>query len=378
MYNSSYLIQTKLHHVDIYYKYYLHLQTMKTKIKQSHRLYQYFLVSVVLSTSNLLITTSGGIAQIDSTEKNKANDLVVKSTSINFINNSQNINAVTPQQNSSISPLTTPKYAQSSEKDQPTPNKDQYNLFNPTPRKLWREFSTGRPDKTENPFTIDAGRFSVEADLFVYTQNIDRASDTLTESASYLVPNLKVGLTNNIDLQVSAGLFNVVKTKVGNQPTQTLSGFGDTTVKLKVNLWGNDGGKTAFGIVPFMKIPTNQNGIGNDSIEGGLILPLAINLSDTWDVGLQTEFDLTKDSSNTKYNVSFANSVSFGHKLSDKWSTYFELYTNTGAEKGFAATFDTGLKYLLTEDIQLDAGVNLGLTEAADAFQPFVGMSIRF
>jgi Putative MetA-pathway of phenol degradation len=346
---------------------------MKTQYLQT--LSRYFLTFIALSIGSLLTTTISSNAQtpIPSIENNQVNDLAVKSNSTNLNNINQEINSTSPQQNSSI----TPRYAQSAEKDQPAPNKNQYNLFNPTPRKLWREFSTGRPDKTENPFTIDAGRFSVEADLFVYTQNIDRANDTFTESYNYLVPNLKVGLTNNIDLQVATGLFNVVKAKVGNQ-TQTVSGLGDTTVKLKVNLWGNDGGQTAFGIVPFMKIPTNQNGLGNDSIEGGLILPLAINLSDTWDVGLQTEFDLNKDSSNTKYNVSFANSVSFGHKLSDKWSTYFELYTKTGAEKGFAATFDTGLKYLLTEDIQLDAGFNLGLTEAADAFQPFVGMSIRF
>jgi Putative MetA-pathway of phenol degradation len=342
------------------------------KIQYLLRLSQYFLTSIFLSTGSLLFNAVSSTAQtpISSTESNQVNNLAVKSNPIDL--NKINQDTSSSSQNSSI----TPKYAQSTEKDQPA-DKNQYNLFNPTPRKLWREFSTGRPDKTENPFTIDAGRFSVEADLFVYTQNIDRANDTLTESYNYLVPNLKVGLTNNIDLQVATGLFNVVKTKVGNQ-TQTVSGLGDTTVKLKVNLWGNDGGKTAFGIVPFMKIPTNQNGLGNDSIEGGLILPLAINLSDTWDVGIQTEFDLNKDSNNTKYNVSFANSVSFGHKLSDKWSTYFELYTNTGAEKGFAATFDTGLKYLLTEDIQLDAGINLGLTEATDAFQPFVGMSLRF
>ena len=54
------------------------------------------------------------------------------------------------------------------------------------------------------------------------------------------------------------------------------------------------------------------------------------------------------------------------------------MYTNTGAERGFAATFDTGLKYLSAENVQLDAGVNIGLTEAAEAIQPFLGLSVRF
>ncbi|WP_420371229.1 hypothetical protein [Fischerella thermalis] len=28
--------------------------------------------------------------------------------------------------------------------------------------------------------------------------------------------------------------------------------------------------------------------------------------------------------------------------------------------------------------MQLDAGVNIGLTQAADDFQPFIGLSVRF
>ncbi|CAN1722741.1 exported protein of unknown function [Hyphomicrobium sp. 1Nfss2.1] len=35
--------------------------------------------------------------------------------------------------------------------------KAQHNLFNPTPRALMREMTTGRPDSTEVPLTVDAG-----------------------------------------------------------------------------------------------------------------------------------------------------------------------------------------------------------------------------
>ena len=252
------------------------------------------------------------------------------------------------------------------------------NIISSIPRhaSCGENFVTDRPDKTTNPFTIDAGRFSIEADLFVYTQGIDRPNDTVTETYNYFVPNFKVGLTNNIDLQVIPAVYNVQRTKTGNQ-TQTSTGFGDTTVRVKVNFWGNDGGSTAFAMMPFVKIPTAQNGIGNGSVEGGIIFPFVVKLSDKWDLGMQTEVDLNAQGEGS-YNAGFINTVSLGHELSDKWSTYFEVYTNTGAERGFAATFDTGLKYLLTENVQLDAGVNIGLTAAADAIQPFVGLSVRF
>ncbi|MEG4940775.1 transporter [Microcoleus sp. F4-D5] len=132
--------------------------------------------------------------------------------------------------------------------------------------------------------------------------------------------------------------------------------------------------------MPFIKLPTNQNNIGNNSVEGGVIVPFAVKLSETWDVGMQTEFDFNKNQDASGYNLGFVNTVSFGRELSERWSTYFELFTQQTTERGsqFVATFDTGLKYLLTENIQLDAGVNIGLTQAADDIQPFMGVSIRF
>jgi hypothetical protein len=42
------------------------------------------------------------------------------------------------------------------------------------------------------------------------------------------------------------------------------------------------------------------------------------------------------------------------------------------------ATFDCGMSYRLTRDVQLDAGVNLGLTSAAADVNPFVGLNVRY
>lgn len=37
------------------------------------------------------------------------------------------------------------------------PDKRNYTLFNPTPTAQMREMSTDHPDKTESPYTVDAG-----------------------------------------------------------------------------------------------------------------------------------------------------------------------------------------------------------------------------
>ncbi len=53
---------------------------------------------------------------------------------------------------------------------------------------------------------------------------------------------------------------------------------GDLTARLKINLWGDDGGTTAFGLLPYLKFPTSTDSLGNNAVEGGLILPFAVNL----------------------------------------------------------------------------------------------------
>src|SRR5437016_7041803 len=94
------------------------------------------------------------------------------------------------------------------------PDKSKYNLFNPTPRELMREMSTDRPDKTESPFTVDAGHFQIEADILNYTY--DRynpaRTDTRVETVKIAPMNLKVGLRNNIDLQLVLETYESVRT----------------------------------------------------------------------------------------------------------------------------------------------------------------------
>jgi hypothetical protein len=38
----------------------------------------------------------------------------------------------------------------------------------------------------------------------------------------------------------------------------------------------------------------------------------------------------------------------------------------------------TGVTYRLSKNLQLDAGINVGVTPAADRFNPFVGLAVRF
>src|SRR5687768_1506102 len=125
-------------------------------------------------------------------------------------------------------------------------DKSGYNPFNPTPRELMRELSADRPDVTESPYTVDAGHVQLEMSFvdFVY----DDEDDVRTRALTVAPFNLKLGLLNNVDLQLVVEPYVEIDVDDDDADT-TLNGFGDAELRLKVNLWGNDGGTTALAIM---------------------------------------------------------------------------------------------------------------------------------
>ncbi len=265
----------------------------------------------------------------------------------------------------------------------PAADKGQYHLFNPTPRQWMREMSTDRPDATESPYTVDAGHFQLEADLlnFAYDRYNPEKDGTRVHAYSFAAVNLKAGLLNNLDLQLIVPTYNYVRIRDGTTgDTMHLNGFGDIVARAKYNVWGNDGGTTAFGIMPFIKLPTAQDDLGNGSVEGGLILPLAVQCPKGWALGLMTEVDAIRDDTGDGHHAEFINTITVGRGLVGNLGMFIEFFSLVSAESDsdWVGTFNTGFTYGLTRDLQLDAGINIGLTRSAEDWNPFVGVSWRF
>jgi outer membrane putative beta-barrel porin/alpha-amylase len=192
---------------------------------------------------------------------------------------------------------------------------------------------------------------------------------------------LKVGVLNNVDLQIVVESYNIQRTKDrATRSSSRISGFGDLLLRCKTNLWGNDGGPSALSVMPFVKLPTNQRGLGNDAVEGGIIFPFAMELPNEWGMGAQVEVDHIQDAGSSDYHQEFISTIAVGRDVVGKLAGYVELFSNVSTERDadWIATFDFGFTYALTGDIQLDAGMNIGLTDAADDFNPFIGLSMRY
>ncbi len=268
----------------------------------------------------------------------------------------------------------------------PPADKGGYTLFNPTPPSLLREFNTDRPDITESPLTVDAGHFQTETDIVNYTRSPRDRDGTRTEKYLFGSTNLRVGLTNNAEFDLLVQPFNAVRTTMLDPPTTTWkSGPDILQARLKLNLYGNDTykepGSIALGLLPFINIPTVRNGAGSRYFEGGLAVPFAIKLTDKADLGLMTQVEAIRNEVGRGYHFEYLNTASVSYELTDKLGAYGEVaarFGKQGGPGGAAVTLGTGLLFRVAHDVQVDVGVNVGITKAADRINPFVGISKRF
>lgn len=260
-------------------------------------------------------------------------------------------------------------------------DKTQFNLFNPTPSHLLRELTTDGPGTTESACTVDAGHFQLEMTLVSYASDRETFDGVTypTDAWSVALTTLKVGLLNRLDAQLVLEPYHRVRERA-NGERMTRRGFGDTTVRLKYNIWGNDRGRTAGAVIPFVKFPTSDENLGNDSVEGGLLLPLEATLPWEFYLGVTTGFGVVRDEEERGYHPEMANSLALGRDIFGELFGYVEFSSVVSTERGapWWGAVGAGLIYALSENIQLNAGLNVGITHSADDWNPFVGLAWRY
>ncbi|MBA2126273.1 transporter [Hyphomicrobium methylovorum] len=264
--------------------------------------------------------------------------------------------------------------------------KSQYSLFNPTPGHQMREMSTDRPDTVETPFTVDAGHIQFETNLFGYARSRPSADGTISHAYDLAATNIRVGLTNAVEFNAVWQPHGIVHTRQRNPFARSReSGIGGVDLRTKINLWGNDNFDetgSALALLPYVSLPVDRNnGISPDHVEGGLIIPLALKLSETFEFGFNGGARWIKSDTNAAYHTEYLASASLAYAWTDRFGTYYEVSTmfNVDDPRGSnVVVVGTGVTYAVTDNLQLDAGMNFGVTDASDRINPFIGFSQRF
>jgi hypothetical protein len=260
-------------------------------------------------------------------------------------------------------------------------DKDQYTLFNPTPVDKMRDFSTDRPTKSNVPYTVDAGHFQYEGDIFIYSHDNTSTPDTSFTTWVIGNPTFKLGLLNNVDFEVNFSAYNNIQAMTRSTGVAAgVGGFGDTFTRFKWNLFGNEGGGPAFALIPYAKWPTAPQGIGNRFVEGGLIAPLAVPLPGGFTTILMGEMDILKNPNDAGHHVNFPALINLNRQIVPNLTGYAEIYANwsTSPDVRDIYTLDFALAWTPKPNFQLDIGINIGLVSAAIPYQIYMGIAQRF
>ena len=261
-----------------------------------------------------------------------------------------------------------------------TVDRSHYNLFNPTPSDQMRDFAPDRPNVTDGPYTVDPGHFLLEVGLFEYSRDRYNSDRVRLDSFGFGDINIRFGVTNYVEVDALFTVYSYVQTKdqdTGAQLKQ--AGFSDLTLRSKINLFGNDDGPFAIGLIPFVTFPTGQDGFSNRGFAGGIGVPVQFALPVGFQLGIETTIQTVHEPGGGSH-FDYLNSISLGHAITKKISTYIELATDvtTSASADWTGTIDTALIYQPISNWQFDAGVNIGVTRATNELFTFIGAAWRY
>ncbi len=239
-----------------------------------------------------------------------------------------------------------------------------------------RALTTDRPDTTESPFTINAGHVQIETTLFGYTRSARDAAGVQNDRFEIATTNLRIGLSEAIEFDF---VLHPYGGSLASARGPARGGIGAVDLRAKVNFWGNDGGKTALALLPFLSVATDSdNGFGPVDVEYGVLVPLSIEISDRLGLGLNAGLNLRRSEETAPYRISVPLTASLAVAWADRIGGFYEVAAEVGGGESPSLSLNTGITWLIADDLQLDTGIGIGVAGSADQIAPFLGFSARF
>ena len=235
-----------------------------------------------------------------------------------------------------------------------------------------------RPGKATSACTVPLGHWQVETGLADWTLQKDGGErDTSLVLGETTV---KYGLTDSSDIEVDVTPWQREASRLAGMH-QGASGIGDVNVIYKQRIVPADAPVQVIAM-PYVKIPTANHSLGNGKWEGGVLFPVGYAIPRTsLSLGLTPEVDWVADADGHGHHLAMAQVASLGWAATDKLNLSAELWGQwdwdpSGTTRQYSA--DGSIAYLVSNDVQLDAGANFGLNRHTPDVELYTGVSVRF
>lgn len=228
--------------------------------------------------------------------------------------------------------------------------------------------STDRPSFSVGPGTIPPGRVQFETG---YTFSFEDAHPNV-KTHTFPETLIRVGLTDLVELRVEWPNLTYIDNGMN------ADGFRDLGLGVKVQVFQQEGFRPRLSFAGRLSIPTGDEDFSSDRVDPELRTIVTYSLNERLDVFGNVNVG-GPTSQGTRF-VQVSSSLGMSARIRDRFTgfvEYFGLYPREAA--GGSGHFrQTGLIYLLTYHLQLDARVGGGLTRGTDDFFTGAGISWRF
>jgi len=216
---------------------------------------------------------------------------------------------------------------------------------------------------TESPVTVQPGHFLLEIDAL--SLSIDREPGLKYTAFGAASTFLSTGLTARLDLQVGAEFYLSQKFDAAGL-TERQSGMGDVYVRAKYRFYEAEDTYTAVAILPYVKIPTNSGGVGNDAVEGGIIMPFHTQLTGGFDFAAMAQLDFLRNDNDDGYDTYWFASASLTRHILKAVGVYGEAaVAKSSGGAPWEGTIGAGATLTVSKFAWWDFAVYRGISDGA-------------
>lgn len=234
---------------------------------------------------------------------------------------------------------------------------------------------TDRPDVAESSETVGKHRFQWETSF-----QVGHDTNAGVTTNTYSFPTLlRFGIIDIFEFRLEGEML-ALQTMTG-APTE--KGFTDLAIGFKVHFFDQKDFIPSVGFLAHVNIPTGHSAFTArvaEPIFKFLVdwdIPLDFSLGTNWGIDIPVRDDLGDKFARFLYATALGHPMPF---LSDRFNFFIEFdgAIPIQSNKSDQHFFDTGLTFLLNDDMQLDTLVQFGLNNTSDDVITALGFSWRF
>lgn len=237
--------------------------------------------------------------------------------------------------------------------------------------------ATDRPDFVESSDVVGKGRVQLETSL---AWERDRQGSTRTRLTA--TPTLlRIGVAETLELRLETDGRLAQRTTDGGA-TQRARGWADLAAGVK---WHQQDGDEATGVpglgwLLHLDMDSGSGAFRGQGIRPSLRMVAEWEFAGGWSLGVMPGLYRDRDDAGRRYTGAILAAV-VGKSINERLRGFLELSGQQLAPSshgGRVISFDAGLAWLLTRDVQLDVAISRGISRNTPDLAWTTGLSTRF